>query len=988
MQPVPATDRKCTDLLSLIVFVGVIAAWAGESITWTMAGSPYLLYWPRDFRGAYCGLDAGYNGGLNLEAHGRRAYTMNMTEVLDGAARLLVCSPPAARELRALLGADALREHGRLCSGAAGPADAAGLDAEVGRRIGELTNVSAAGVWDHAELHFVPVCAERCDLTVRAVERRSFAYRMPSDAPLARAFSLLAASPSVDPQIRSIIGSRFVFSALPRSACPYTARHCVPFPDVQLSDLGRRECDMTMSREAAGRVGSSVVSELELAAEATFRRSRAALGPGMLDAFFASTAAFGVTCAGSVVLGIVVLVLLRFFTRIVVWAALGLVLGFLLMGGGVLHASSGNCMVGDGCPIRYEVQNERVRWILEVSAYVTWGLAAVWLIVIYRVRHVIRLAIALTKVSAIFMCHTPAVLVVPLLQAVAGVLLCAWWAFSTAALLSQVPEDHTPPGHYAGPSSCPSDWFGGFAWRDEGDAALESHPCSGYSGDTSGIVPRCWRCASPRLVVRSSAVFGCCGLLWCAAFLVAMAQSIVAGACVRWFFSNGRTSTLRVLAASHFVVRYHLGSLAFGSLLITVTLPFRYLFALLNRMAQIQNKFARLLLHLPIMLSSPAVWVYQKFLRLLSRNAFIQMALFGKVFCISAKDSVLLVLRHFLRFGALSAIRTLVSYVLFALHVVVTAIFGYFALGLLHPEVNIIVPMIMNLALGILVGKLYSSVVSITVDTSLQCMMLSSELGLDVDTGVVPAELRSFMPGLAGAKMTPCSVGDEESARASVRLTGNALVRSAQQLLDKTFQDRSVPGQHKPIRLKAIAVESMRNQKTMQAYYERRKELGRKRLDCKPFPVLTESVCPELSSHNPLDKSINEYLFFHGTSEEAAKSILRDDFRLPKTHTHGGIYGSGVYVAESNSKAHSYCTRDAMKGWPMLIVRASLGKVHSTAEKFPDKAGLKRGVETGSYDSICGDRKQIQQAFGGWREFIVYDVNQVLAEYLVWVKEQ
>jgi len=277
------------------------------------------------------------------------------------------------------------------------------------------------------------------------------------------------------------------------------------------------------------------------------------------------------------------------------------------------------------------------------------------------------------------------------------------------------------------------------------------------------------------------------------------------------------------------------------------------------------------------------------------------------------------------------------------------------------------------------------------VDTALQCMMVTSELDLESDGAeFVPRPLRIFLPDFAGRRMSTSgsSVSSEESYLTGPRLKGKPLVEAMQKLLDATFQARSVPGKHKPIHLKAVSVEQMQNLDTMRAYLARRKDLAAKRRECPKFSVLTEHLGGDLTTHCPLDWSMNEYIFFHGTSEDAAKSILQDDFRLPTSHTHGGIYGAGIYMAESNSKAHSYCTRDAMKGWPMLVLRATLAKVHNVATKFPDKSGLKQGAQRGLYDCVCGDRRQIQQAFGGWREFIVYDVNQVLAEYLVWVKEK
>ena len=58
-----------------------------------------------------------------------------------------------------------------------------------------------------------------------------------------------------------------------------------------------------------------------------------------------------------------------------------------------------------------------------------------------------------------------------------------------------------------------------------------------------------------------------------------------------------------------------------------------------------------------------------------------------------------------------------------------------------------------------------------------------------------------------------------------------------------------------------------------------------------------------VSALSTLDKTVNEVWLFHGTSEEAAKSISTGLFRLPSS---GGRFGKGVYFADRASKSHGY----------------------------------------------------------------------------------
>ncbi len=169
--------------------------------------------------------------------------------------------------------------------------------------------------------------------------------------------------------------------------------------------------------------------------------------------------------------------------------------------------------------------------------------------------------------------------------------------------------------------------------------------------------------------------------------------------------------------------------------------------------------------------------------------------------------------------------------------------------------------------------------------------------------------------------------------------------------------------------------------------------------------------------------SLNEFYLFHGTKPEAAQAICNSDFRIDLAGTHRGtLYGNGVYLAESCLKSDEYTQasswdyRDEQTrffkgkiepGWrPLLLCRATLGRVRYTDKRsfagkelrelvascvdvnlirIPGQAG---GGDDGGfefrdsqYHSVLGDR---EKTVGTYREFIVYDNDQVLPEYVLW----
>lgn len=62
------------------------------------------------------------------------------------------------------------------------------------------------------------------------------------------------------------------------------------------------------------------------------------------------------------------------------------------------------------------------------------------------------------------------------------------------------------------------------------------------------------------------------GTLWCNAFLQAVGTFVVASACCLWYYSHGpdQETSFPVIRSYKMVVRYHCGSLAFGSLILAI----------------------------------------------------------------------------------------------------------------------------------------------------------------------------------------------------------------------------------------------------------------------------------------------------------------------------------------------------------------------------------------------------------------------------------
>eukprot|EP00927_Polykrikos_kofoidii_P023196 TRINITY_DN21428_c0_g3_i1.p1 TRINITY_DN21428_c0_g3~~TRINITY_DN21428_c0_g3_i1.p1 ORF type:complete len:1240 (+),score=181.34 TRINITY_DN21428_c0_g3_i1:201-3920(+) len=134
----------------------------------------------------------------------------------------------------------------------------------------------------------------------------------------------------------------------------------------------------------------------------------------------------------------------------------------------------------------------------------------------------------------------------------------------------------------------------------------------------------------------------------------------------------------------------------------------------------------------------------------------------------------------------------------------------------------------------------------------------------------------------------------------------------------------------------------------------------------------------------PVVESANEFLMFHGTKPDAADSIAQNHFDMAfacKT----GMFGAGLYFAESISKSDEYVKPSTTNQYPVILARVTLGRINYCPEldpiKNPGRAALERSCLCGDYHSVLGDRKK---ARGTYREFVVYDHFQVYPQFIIW----
>lgn len=137
--------------------------------------------------------------------------------------------------------------------------------------------------------------------------------------------------------------------------------------------------------------------------------------------------------------------------------------------------------------------------------------------------------------------------------------------------------------------------------------------------------------------------------LWCANFLLALQEMTLAGAFASYYWAWRKPQDIPHLpVTSSFArsLRYHTGTLAFGSLIITIVQLARIALEYVDsKVRDSQNKVARFIM----CCLRCCLYCLEKFLRFLNRNAYVVTAIYGKSFCPAAREAFMLLLRNVVR---------------------------------------------------------------------------------------------------------------------------------------------------------------------------------------------------------------------------------------------------------------------------------------------------------------------------------------------------
>ncbi|KAG8429179.1 hypothetical protein GDO86_018119, partial [Hymenochirus boettgeri] len=356
----------------------------------------------------------------------------------------------------------------------------------------------------------------------------------------------------------------------------------------------------------------------------------------------------------AMVISLIFVVLLRFLAGIMVWVMIVLVIA--VMGYGIFHCymeyarlkgEAGSDVslkdIGFQSDIRVYL-HLRQTWLAFMIILCILEVIVILLLIFLRKR--IMIAIALIKEASRAIGHVMSSMVFPLFTFLLVCLCIAYWAI-TAVFLSTSNEAvykvfNETQCEFAGNTCNPETFNTTNVTRFCPDATCQF---AFYGGETY---------YHKYLIVFQ--IYNAFMFLWLANFVIALGQVTLAGAFASYYWAFKKPDDMPafpIFSSLGRALRYHTGSLAFGSLILAIVQLIRIMLEYLDhKLKGADNKCTRFLL----CCLKCCFWCLEKFIKFLNRNAYIMIAIYGTNFCTSARNAFFLLMRNIIRVAVLDKV--------------------------------------------------------------------------------------------------------------------------------------------------------------------------------------------------------------------------------------------------------------------------------------------------------------------------------------------
>ncbi|KAF7662110.1 hypothetical protein LDENG_00245720 [Lucifuga dentata] len=364
----------------------------------------------------------------------------------------------------------------------------------------------------------------------------------------------------------------------------------------------------------------------------------------------------------AMVVSMLFLLLLRFTAPVMVWV---LIIGILATGAyGIWHCyweyanyKSNSATITDigfttNFQVYLQVQETWLAFLIIISV-----VEAIILLTLIFLRKRILIAIALIQEASKAIAHMMSTLLYPLVTFVLLLVCVSYWGITALYLATSGNPLYRVVALNSSQTAC-----------QDINGTVDCDPQTFNSSDYTG-------CPSARCIfikynneglfqrnLFNLQIYNVVAFLWCVNFVIALGQCTLAGAFASYYWAYTKPAdipTFPLSAAFIRSLRYHVGSLAFGALILTLVQIVRMILEYIDHKTRsAQNPCARFLL----CCLKCCFWCLEKFIKFLNRNAYIMIAIYGKNFCVSAKNAFMLLMRNIIRVVVLDKVTDLLLF--------------------------------------------------------------------------------------------------------------------------------------------------------------------------------------------------------------------------------------------------------------------------------------------------------------------------------------
>uniref|UniRef100_A0A8C5UZT7 Choline transporter-like protein n=1 Tax=Microcebus murinus TaxID=30608 RepID=A0A8C5UZT7_MICMU len=388
-------------------------------------------------------------------------------------------------------------------------------------------------------------------------------------------------------------------------------------------------------------------------------------------------------CLLSLVLSMILMVIIRYISRVLVWIVTILVILGSLGGTGVLwwlYAKQRRSPKETIIPEQLQIAEDNLRALLIYAISATVFTVILFLIMLVM-RKRVALTIALFHVAGKVFIHLPLLVFQPFWTFFALLLFWVYWIMTLLFLGTT----------------------GSAVQNEQGFVEFK----------ISGPLQYMWW-------------YHVVGLIWISEFILACQQMTVAGAVVTYYFTRDKRNLpfTPILASVNRLIRYHLGTVAKGSFIITlVKIPRMILMYIHSQLKGKENACARCVLKSCIC----CLWCLEKCLNYLNQNAYTATAINSTNFCTSAKDAFVILVENALR---VAAINTVGDFMLFLGKVLIVCSTGLAGIMLLNYQQDYtvwVLPLIIVCLFAFLVAHCFLSIYEMVVDVLFLCFAIDTK---------------------------------------------------------------------------------------------------------------------------------------------------------------------------------------------------------------------------------------------------------------------